>query len=288
VIAWPSALVEELARRRAIIFLGSGVSRQSVGLGAKRPPLWKEFLQAGATRCERVAKREIDALIKAGDLLTACEVLKDALRPADWASFIQEEFVQPQYEAAAIHNHVFRLDARLVVTQNFDKIYDLHAESQSHGTVLIKSYTDHDAAEFIRRRNRLVLKAHGSIDSPQHMVFTRGDYARARNHYAGFYALLDGLILTHTCLFVGCGMADPDISMMLERAVQLHPTTMPHYLVAGDKMSSQLRAAYERILNLNIIQYDSGSNHAELARGIDALKTLVDARRDEMAISREW
>ena len=42
-IVWPLHLIDELARRRSIIFLGSGVSKNSAGIAGKRPPLWKEF-----------------------------------------------------------------------------------------------------------------------------------------------------------------------------------------------------------------------------------------------------
>ncbi len=287
-IAWPTPLVEEIARRRAILFLGSGVSKQSAGVGGKRPPLWNEFLEAGAARCAQAKQaREVRRFIKSGELLMACELLKEALGN-DWGTLIDDEFVNPHYQPSRIHELIFKLDVRLVVTQNFDKIYDTLAAAQSQGTVVVKSYSEDDAATFIRKRQRVVLKAHGSIDSPKEMVFTRGDYARARHAHAGFYALLDGLIITHTCLFIGCGLNDPDISMMLERAVQLHPSTFPHYIAMGTTASAEVLKAYQRTLNLEVLPYRSADNHVALTEALERLVGLVETSRDGLVASRDW
>jgi SIR2-like domain len=287
-ISWPDHLVEEVARRRAVLFLGSGVSRQSVGNGGKRPPLWVEFLETGAGKCKTPkATRQIRKCIKAGDLLTACELLKESVG-VEWDGLISSEFVDPHYAPSKLHELVFRLDVRLVVTQNFDRIYDTLAAAQSHGTVFVKSYTEADTANFIRRRQRLVLKAHGSIEKPAEMVFTRGDYARARHAHAGFHSLLDGLLLTHTCLFLGCGLNDPDIAMMLERAVQLHPSSLPHYIAMGSTVSSELKTAYKRTMNLEVLPYSPADNHVALTAALESLVTKVDSVRDDLSNSRDW
>ncbi|WP_397411440.1 SIR2 family protein [Polaromonas sp.] len=287
-IAWPTPLIDELARRRAIIFLGSGVSKNSIGIGGKRPPLWKEFLELGVSRCaDKKRAREISKLIKESDLLTACELLHDALGN-EWENLILEEFVNPQYPPSEIHQHIFSLDSRLVITQNFDKIYDTYASAASQGTVVVKSYDEGDVSNFIRKRQRLVIKAHGSIDAPNDMVFTKGDYARARHKFAAFYALLDGLMLTHTCLFLGCGINDPDIQVLLERNVQLHPTSNPHYIAMGARYSDEFRRAVKKTMNLELLQYNPKDNHSELRSSLETLVELVDQKKQELVNTRDW
>ena len=287
-ITWPVPLVDELARRRAIIFLGSGVSKNSSGIGGKRPPIWKEFLELGIKRCtDKKLSREISKLVRESDLLTACELLHDALG-ADWENLILEEFVNPQYPPGDIHKHIFSLDSRLVITQNFDKIYDTYASAASQGTVIVKSYDEGDVSNFIRKRHRLVIKAHGSIDAPLQMVFTKGDYARARHRYAAFYSLLDGLMLTHTCLFLGCGVSDPDIQVLLERNVQLHPTSNPHYIAMGSRYSADFKRAVKKTMNLEVLQYNPKDNHAELESSLATLGDLVEQKRQDLALTRDW
>lgn len=287
-IKWPQHLIDELARRRSIIFLGSGVSKNSAGIAGKRPPLWKEFLEIGVDRCtDNKRRREISKLIKESDLLTACELLHDALGN-EWETLILEEFITPQYPASQIHHYIFALDSRLVVTQNFDKIYDTFASAQSQGTVIVKSYDEDDVSNFIRKRQRLVIKAHGSIDAPNFMVFTKGDYARARHRHAAFYSLLDGLMLTHTCLFLGCGLSDPDIQVLLERNVQLHPTSNPHYIVMGTNFSPDFKRAVKKTMNLEVLQYSAKDSHIELQSSLKELVEAVEIRKQELSINRDW
>jgi hypothetical protein len=287
-IAWPSTLVDELARRRAIIFLGSGVSKNSAGIAGKRPPLWREFLEIGVSKCtERSKQNEIKKFIKNSDLLTACELLHDALG-TEWEPLIQQEFIDPHYPPSPIHHSIFALDSRIVITQNFDKIYDTYASAKSEGTVIVKSYDEDDVSNFIRKRQRLVIKAHGSIDSPGAMVFTKGDYARARHKYSAFYSLLDGLMLTHTCLFLGCGLSDPDIQVLLERNVQLHPTSNPHFIVMGSRFSSDFKRAVKKTMNLEVLQYNPKDNHDELQTSLKQLVEAVDIRKQELASDLDW
>jgi SIR2-like domain len=287
-ITWPAQLIDELARRRSIIFLGSGVSKNSIGTAGKRPPLWKEFLEIGVKRCEPAKRRkEISKLIKDSDLLTACELLHDALG-ADWEALILEEFINPQYKSSPIHSHIFGLDSRLVITQNFDKIYDTYASAASQGTVIVKSYAEGDVSNFIRKRQRLVIKAHGSIDAPNDMVFTKGDYARARHRHVAFYALLDGLMLTHTCLFLGCGINDPDIQVLLERNVQLHPTSNPHYIAMGSNFSLDFKRALKKTMNLELLQYNPKDDHIELQSSLERLVEMVDLRKQDLSKNLDW
>lgn len=246
----------------------------------------KNFLRLGPDAANRLKQKKFTDTSN-GDLLTACELLKDALN-AQWQELINEEFVTPQYKPAPVHDLIFRLDARLVVTQNFDRIYDVHAGALSQGTIYTKSYSEADTSDFIRRSRRVVLKAHGSIDAPAQMVFTRGDYARARHAHSSFYSLLDGLILTHTCLFLGCGTNDPDIAMMLERAVHLHPTTLPHYIVMGARLDADLARAYKRTLNLEALVYNPADNHSALLPALETLVEKVEAERELIAQRRDW
>lgn len=115
-ISWPLPLVKDLARRRAILFLGSGVSKNSrstVGL-ARRPPTWEEFLQAALERCQN-PKKHIHKLLKAGDYLTACEILKNKLDD-QWSVLVHEQFIEPGFVPADIHTDIFKLDSRIVLT----------------------------------------------------------------------------------------------------------------------------------------------------------------------------
>jgi hypothetical protein len=74
-IAWPEELVSDIARRRAIIYIGAGVSVNSVGNHGVRPPTWSGLLDKALSQISN-PKQHIQSLLKQNDFLTACEVLK--------------------------------------------------------------------------------------------------------------------------------------------------------------------------------------------------------------------
>lgn len=288
-IDWPDMLVKDIARRRAILFLGSGVSKNSVSLvdGTKRPPTWEEFLRKALEICEN-PKRHVQSLLKGGDYLTACEILKHRL-DEKWNEFVQDQFVVPKFQTADIHRDIFNLDCRLVLTQNVDRIYDAFASSESNGTVYVKDYSKVDIGQVVRGDKRCVLKAHGTVDTPDEMVFTRKEYLRARYQYGSFYALLDALAVTHTLLFIGCGTSDPDVQLMLERHANVFPGNRPHYMVTPKGLHhAEVSESLKRNLNLRFLVYKPQDYHKELQESIASLVSLVEEQRELLAESRDW
>lgn len=285
---WEDNLIDDLARRRVVLFLGAGVSRNSVAADNKtRPPLWGEFL----TKCLASLKKPkayVKALLRSGDYLTAAEIMKKNL-DNEWFNLLRRSFVDPKYKATDIHRHVYRLDARVCLTQNVDKIYDTYAQSESQNTVLVKQHFDKGVANAIRGDARCIIKAHGTIDEPVRMIFTRSEYAKARHEHQSFYALLDALALTHTFLFIGAGIADPDVQMMLERMAQMHPEARPHYmLVSSGSIHADHADALRRNMNLKVIWYKASKTHHHLTTMLADLADVVEERRDVLAETRDW
>jgi hypothetical protein len=76
--------------------------------------------------------------------------------------------------------------------------------------------------------------------------------------------------------------------MMLERAVQLHPSTFPHYIAMGTTASAEVRKAYRRTMNLEVLPYRPADNHIALSEALEQLVSLVETSRDSLAASRDW
>ena len=150
-------------------------------------------------------------------------------------ALVTNEFLTPRFSHAPIYEAIFDLDSRIVATPNFDKIYETFANHKAAGSIRIKHHYDADIAEAIRRSDRLILKIHGTIDSPNTMIFTRQEYAAARTKYQSFYSILEALALTHTFLFLGCGTNDPDLRLLLEDNFFRHASTSPHIFVLPRK-----------------------------------------------------
>ena len=208
---WPNDLVSDIARRTCVLYIGAGVSANSSSAKGISPPTWEAFLRSCLTKINKADCAYTEQLLSQKDLLSACEVIIDKIGTAEFNNVAQDAFRRPGFKPASIHETIYNLDARLVITPNVDKIYEQYAQATSCGTIVVKKQTEHDISNFIRSTDRVILKAHGSIDAPNEMIFSKYQYNEARYKYSGFYKLLDSLALTHTYVFIGCGLKDPDI-----------------------------------------------------------------------------
>lgn len=290
---WPPALVRDMASRKAIAFLGAGVSMNSVAQdGVSRPPSWYEFLKAGAKQLGRSSSKivkEVSGLIERNDWLTACEVIKGRLGREAFVDLMRANFQDPGYRPADIHGHVWSLDLRICITPNVDVIYDGLVAERGAGTVSIKTYKDDDIAELIRSRDRLLIKSHGSVDSPNALIFTRSQYAEARSKYRPFYEMMYALLSTHTFLFIGCGLEDPDLRGLLEDYRYRNSYSRKHYFtLPKEEYHADVVSVYTESLNLEFIQYSNRDNHKELTAGLGQLTGQVDFLRQEMGRGLSW
>ncbi|OYN71307.1 hypothetical protein CGZ73_05945, partial [Escherichia coli] len=98
----------------------------SVGKGNSRPPSWKQFLEGCLPELSSGSSLQIKRLIKNEDYLTACELIKAKLPKGRFDEIAKNAFLNPHYAKADIHEFLFKLDCRIVVTPNFDKIYETY------------------------------------------------------------------------------------------------------------------------------------------------------------------
>jgi hypothetical protein len=285
-IDWPEPLIDSLARRRCVVFIGSGVSRQSLAAdGVTAPPGWISFLEAACLECGN--PRHVRRAIKHGDLLTACEWVRTRIDDG-WTGFLRKNFVTPRFRPADIHKLIYKLDSSIVATPNFDKIFDGLATAESEGTTLIKSYDDEDLTQVVRGGHRVVLKIHGTIDSPDRMIFTKSDYARTRVEYSGFYEIVSALLVTHTFLLLGCGINDPDVQLLFENYRYGHPRSPPHYMTFPTPLHGDQEEIVRETRNIRALRYSPASNHLALTTALSSLLEKVEARRGELAGSLSW
>lgn len=283
-IDWPDEIVDAIARRRCAIVIGSGVSANSRGLGDVRPPTWRAFLTEG---CERQGNPAhiVDALTQ-NDLLEACDYLKSSMGN-QWAGFIREKFSTPRYRPAEIHQHLLALDTRVIISLNFDKIYDNFANTTTEGTVIVKNYFDEDMREAVSGSDRYIIKPHGTVDSISKVIFTLDDYAKAKVEFSSFYEVLNALLHTHLLLFIGCGLSDPDLKTLFEDYRYRYQETA-HYITLASPVAAEKIEIVKRTRGLNILQYDGSNDHAMLTASLEELVKVVYEKRELIAQKWSW
>lgn len=282
-INWPNSLIKDLAEGRCVIFLGSGISSNSKDSLGNRPPTWYGLLDKANDRVtDSRKKRDIKKCLKRYDYLMACELIKKAMTEDRFNEFLVEEFQAPGFLPADIHKHIFRLDAPIVITPNFDKIYDTYVSAEAKGTIPVYTYDRGDIIGSIRSGKRIVLKMHGTIDDPGTLIFSKKDYALARIKYAPFYKLIESLILTKTFLFLGAGLSDPDIQLLLENYCFQYRNSRKHFFVIHEKeYADDALSIYEETLNLSFLKYKWSIRTKSYKDFLDSVANLADLVEDE-------
>ncbi|WP_049732344.1 SIR2 family NAD-dependent protein deacylase [Rhizobium ecuadorense] len=284
-IKWPTSLVQSIARRRAVILIGSGVSANAVTDAGAHPPTWGAFLDEAHGKLGKKLKH-ITTALKRYNYLEACEYLKQA-HGAGWGDLIRGSFLTPNYKPADIHRAIFDLDCRIVASLNFDKVYESYAMLASEGTIIIKNYYDDDVRQVVAGADRYIMKPHGSVDTLSKMIFTLEDYGRARTIYSTFYEIFTSLLHTHTFLCIGCGLSDPDMQLIFED-YRYKLSESPHFITLPTPVSDAECSLIQKTRGLNVLTYSPRDNHKELTESLVTLGAQVAMKRDEIADLRSW
>lgn len=274
-IAWPQTLVTEVARRRCIFFLGAGVSASSVSPQGARPKEWGDFLTAALHLVTNQEDRATVAnLISERRYLLALQAISQEADAGDYQSFLSTNFNDPTFEPSTLHKIIFDLDSRIVITTNFDKIYEKLCLRASTEGFKVLPYNSTSLGDELRSDTRLIIKAHGTIDDVGSMIFTKSEYHKATAKHAQFYAMLRALLLTHTCIFMGCSMDDPDVLLLLEDVRVTASSNRPHYaLVLQGKNSVYSKQDWLASYNVKALEY--GPTHDALIEELGSLLEQV-------------
>lgn len=287
-IEWSKELIQAIGRRRCVVVLGAGVSRNSTNGKGERPATWEEFLKKCTESMD--SSEHIDKLIEKNDYLTACELIKNKMTADGFINFVQQQYQRSGFRHAQIHEHIYNLDSSIVASPNFDNIYDTYALTASASSVVIKDHTSNDIANYLLGgETRLILKTHGSANNPQEIIFTRNDYAQARTKYVLFYEILKSLALTHTFLFLGCGTDDPDIRMLFEDIQFTHGRMPHHYMtIPNREVHPDVLTVASESMRIKFLEYSPENGHEELTLSLADLVSEVNDFRQQKSVDLQW
>jgi len=260
-MVWPVALIAELASRRCITFIGAGASASAVAAdGYTRPPLWSAFLnKLKDTASPGADLSTINDLINKERFLDAAEIILSKITPADFSRVVREQFVQPRFTASPIHEALLTIDPKVVITTNYDDIYESYCRTgiALDGYNVCRYYEDHLVND-LRSPVRLIVKAHGCVSDPSKIVLSRSQYFHEKQANASFYNVLDALFLTNTLLFIGYSLNDPDIQLILENASISAKSSHTHYALVEDNIQPDIEASARRAYNIHFVKYPAG------------------------------
>ena len=230
-LAIPPQLLQHLRERRLLLFAGAGLSAQA-GL-----PTWRSLVQdvVDATIAEAMqgeeSRRELEGMIAAGKWLQIADHCKLKLGPGEYARLLGEQlgdFGKPVPEA---HRLAVRLPFAAWVTTNYDKLLE-RAYAEERGG-LPKTLTSLDTEALGR------------------LLFDGAPFV-----------LKAALPLTHSVLFVGYSLADPDFNLLLDRQLLTFRGFAPERYALMSGIGKVEEEYLWRVCQIRVIPYPEGQHEA--------------------------
>lgn len=277
-INWDDSLIESIKNQRCIFYLGSGVSSNAETENGDKPKTWKKLLQKGkdVQGIDPALKEVINKYIDKDDFLIAGQLLRNAVTEREFNQLIQAEFNKP-FNAADIHKHIFSCNPRIVITPNFDKIYETYVRQYDPTATVYDYHHSKDIVDGLKKPYPMIVKSHGTVDHPREVIFTQADYADARTTHKDFYDILNSLLMTHTFLFLGSGVNDPDIKMLLEDYNSRYAPCSKHYFtIPEDELEKEVREIYSKSLGVDFLTYNKANGHSELTESLRELSEKLE------------
>ena len=218
----PSALIDAVKSRKAVLVFGLGLGRQG------KPPGWNGLIGNLIDWLEdETVKSDIRDLVEAGKRTAALAAL--ALKLGDEVVIeVLKDSYPPGAKVPDWMAPLASIPWRGIVTTAWDDQWDtaLGATTADPTT----SFLPRDAAALERHRGRFLLHLFGSTAAPETLALSPGDLRRKLGP-TGVVETLRGLYRRWSFVFVGFTPGDPDLAMICERLLGGQPTDSEHFLL---------------------------------------------------------
>lgn len=192
-----------------VIFVGAGVSKFSE-TNSLNFPFWGDIIN--------VLKKDLDT--EEGDYLKVAQLYY--LQFGEYSLYEKLKSLIPLHASSSeIHEKIFELNPKYVITTNWDNILENTIEQNGHIYDIIKS--DADLVKSILPRK--LLKVHGDFSS-HNIVFKEDDYLQYSENFPLVENFLRHILSSYTILFLGYSYSDYDlkiISKWIERRSNIAP-----------------------------------------------------------------
>ena len=123
----------------------------------------------------------IRTLLAKDKYLDAAEIILKNISPANYTDYLRTTLQLPRFQPSKIHEAVFRIDPKVVITTNYDDIYDNYCKqgASSNGYNICKHTETHLVSD-LRSPYRSIVKSHGCISSPAETILTKSQFFEAK------------------------------------------------------------------------------------------------------------
>jgi LmbE family N-acetylglucosaminyl deacetylase len=270
----PKELLDQVSRGNCVIFVGAGPS-QGAGL-----PNWPQLLRqmldwAQAHGVEMSDRAELEGYIAGDEVLLAAEELQERMGNERFRKFMSEVFRRQGLKPTEAHLLIPRIPFAAAVTTNYEDLletaYTVINGEKPH------VFTHRDVSELsaaLRTDEFYILKAHGTIDRMETIVLGHRSYRDVIHSNRPYRQHLTSLFSGKTVLFIGFGLTDPDLLLLLDEMRAIFSDRTGHHFALMDERSvpAVKRKRFEKDYGIVIIPYTpSAPDHPEVREFLEAL-----------------
>ena len=276
-VTWPESLIQEIAERRVVFFIGSGLSKAAHDIF----PSWPELLEKLSINISKTKDKQlIKNYVKQGRMLDAAQIINDGLPKPDLSASLRRIFQVRPIPHHDLYQYLLLMDPKTIVTTNYDEFLEKNFEHYSGGTeahVVCKHKATHLIND-LRSPVRSIVKMHGCITDPSDIVLDRLSYYEAKKENPGIYHALSSLMTVNTVLFLGYSISDPDIQLILENINLYSKATHTHYALMSKFDHSSIKVVIKKTYNVDFLEYPAGAHGSvpDIIKGLH--KQVLDFR----------
>jgi len=191
-----------------------------------------------------------------------------------YRDFIQRVFRQKLIRPVRLHELIVQLPFSSLLTTNYDNLLERACVARPRSDMYPLVFTLKNAAQLPRlasERRFFIFKIHGDADNVESIVLTKRDYREIIHNNEVYRTALSQILATHTALFVGYGLRDHDLNLILgEQAALFKAYGRRHYAFLADP-GTILPKSFLEHYNVTVIPYTRKKYHGELERLLETL-----------------
>lgn len=204
-------LAEAVASRRALLFVGAGVSNE-IGL-----PPWKTLVEHMAEALGLTADELESQAVSHQTLAEYYRIRMGSIGPL--RSWMDRRWNVPEeaIRKSRLHELIVALDFPRIYTTNYDRNLEIAYQCQDRPYHRIANARDLAAASDDVTQ---IIKFHGDFDDDASLVLAESDYFRRLNFDSPLDTKFRADALGRTVLFIGYSMTDINIRLLLHKIWQ--------------------------------------------------------------------
>jgi hypothetical protein len=226
----PNALIEQVRRGEAILFLGSGASIDALHSKGKKAPKGQELAELIAT--EFLGKEYISRSLAEVSELAISET--DLFTVQNYiANIFMDFYPNTFHELIPLFSwiSIFTTNYDLIIERAYEKIKDRKQELS-----VFKKDGEQIEAKLRMPKSVAYFKLHGCIthinDIELPLILTPDQYITHKKHRRLLFSRLYNYAVEYPIIFIGQSLADQDIRSMLVELDDLGPTKPRSYIVS--------------------------------------------------------